>query len=273
MPRPTRDAVVTAIRQFVADAEQRSTTYDASNPDVYEQMIEAALHYVRRSAKPTIDACQRRDLEEAIRNDSALHSHPMLSREARYAHSHTMAEGGYDVQAHDNEERRRVDVASREATRVLNQIRDELRSMLADGSYKRYSNPIDYEFMAAVSVQYPVAVAAAIEHEVTLNYQRSLSLRRRHRPYLTSIYRYNVRQPLRREPKQVFCTMFFFHFVQDPEAVVVANGYTLAPPQSATAPPTSASSSSAAAAAALSSQSSASAAATDYDVPLTKRRE
>jgi len=226
---------VTAIQQFVADAESRGITYDASNPDIYEQMIDAALHYVRRSASPALDACHRRDLEDAIRNDAALRSHPMLSREQRYAHSHSMAEGGYDVQALadeevTDEERRRVDIASREATRVLKQIRDELRGMLADGSYKRFSNPIDHEFMAAVSAQYPVAVAAAVEQEVALNYQRSLSLRRRHRPYLTSIYRYNVRQPLRREPKCVFCTMFFFHFVQDPEAVVVANGYSSAPP-------------------------------------------
>jgi len=202
--------LATSIRHFIERAQCRGTRYDCTVAEVFEGLLDE-LVAATGAARP--------DIAAAIKADTVLRDHPMLRRHV-YADSASVMEGGYQHNTLTKEQQR-ADAINRETTRVLDEISAQLKRMLVDGSYKHYSNPLDNEYMAAVSVKYPVAAAAAVEFEVQLSYQKRNSQERLHRPYLTSMHRYNVRQPLRIEPKRAFCTTFYFHFVENPELVVV----------------------------------------------------
>ena len=44
-----------------------------------------------------------------------------------------------------------------------------------------------------------------------------------HRPYLLHFTRYNIVVPLRRQPKKVICTMFYFRFLCNPRDLDTEN--------------------------------------------------
>ena len=157
----------------------------------------------------------RSELERVIKNTDSLRHHPMLQRNLLFDDVET----GTTLQTFVEEDNRRMQAINAEATRVLDEISNQLKQMIVDGSYKVFSNPFDNEWMAAVTVKYSVAAAFAVEKEVSLYYQRKFSMQRRHRPYLTDSFRYNIRKPLRIEPKRVYCTTFYFHFIENPETV------------------------------------------------------
>lgn len=209
-----RQARVDAIKRFITETQESGTRYDCTVAEVYERMLDDCAESIHRHDGVRVS---RIDVADAIRSTPQLREHPMLRREHAYVDSTIAMEGGYVPAL--TEEQRRAESINQEATRVLDKISSELKRMLSDGSYKQFSNPIDNEYMAAVPVQYTVAAARAVEREVALFYQINFSMQRRHRPYLTSITRYNIRQPMRREPKQVFCTMFYFHFLENPDLV------------------------------------------------------
>jgi len=107
-----------------------------------------------------------------------------------------------------------------EATRVQRDVRDQLVAMLEDGTYMQYSNLVDKEYMACVVAKYPVATAFAVENEIRMSYTIESAHNHMNRPYLAHYTRYNVTEPLRKSQKRIFCTMFYFRFLNDPSIVM-----------------------------------------------------
>jgi len=202
------DQVAQFVIQFIEQVEARGERYDCTVAEVYDRFIDDVIDASKCS-------WTRTEIERAIKKNDTLRRHPMLQRKLSFDD----VEIGVSIQTAVEEDNRRVQAINAEATRILDEIGNQLKQMLIDGSYKVFSNPVDNEWMAAVTVKYSVAAAFAVEKEVSLYYQRKFSLQRRHRPYLTDIFRFNIRKPLRVEPKRVFCTTFYFHFIENPETI------------------------------------------------------
>ncbi len=104
----------------------------------------------------------------------------------------------------------------RELDRVLKNIECTLRNMIQDHSYLNFSSESTNEYFAVVHVRYHAAVDVQVVANVQRQYSRQFAQRHLQRPYFVNFLRYNVLVPLKQEPKKIFCTSFYFKFIDQP---------------------------------------------------------
>ena len=111
-----------------------------------------------------------------------------------------------------------------EVDRVLDDVEEQIKTLLQTESYLDDSSSETNDFFACVRVRYHPSAAKAVEEEIREAYSKKFAERHPHRPYFRSHVRYNLNEPFRVNPKSVILTQIFFQWLQNPQTVPMVAG-------------------------------------------------
>ena len=111
------------------------------------------------------------------------------------------------------------DAIDAEVDRVLDEVTKKLKQSLQSESFMEESSPATNEWYVTVRTRYAAVAAQAVEEEVKEAFHRRHCDEHRRRPFYRRLIRYNLHEPLYKEPKEMFLVTFFFQFIQDPRNV------------------------------------------------------